>query len=227
MRTTPWCSRQRNAMKDGNRPESGDDAGERRPKESLDVRLGPNDGEGQAGTRSPSGCIAIQPRYQGYKMEPQSSVADAVVNAAVLGRVLGISRATIANLATDGVLPRADRGLFNLAACVQAYIKHKLISAGAADVGVKSLISERSRLAKLKADAAEREALVEAGELVDVADIENAWLGVVAVARSRLLLIPTKVAARVITLKTAAEAQALLQKELNVALAGIATAPAI
>ena len=160
-------------------------------------------------------------------MKPQS-VADAVVNAADLGRVLGISRATIANLATDGVLPRADRGLFNLSACVQAYIRHKLVSAGAADVATKSLVAERSRLAKLRADAAERDARVEAGELVDVADIEAAWLNVVSVARSRVLLIPTKVAPRIITLKTAAEAKALLQKEINVALAGIAAAsPAV
>jgi len=160
-------------------------------------------------------------------MKPES-VADAIVNAADLGRVLGISRATIANLATDGVLPRADRGLFNLSACVQAYIRHKLVLAGAADVATKSLVAERSRLAKLRADAAERDARVEAGELVDVEDIEAAWLGVVSVARSRVLLIPTKVAPRIITLKTAAEAKALLQKEINVALAGIASAaPAV
>jgi phage terminase Nu1 subunit (DNA packaging protein) len=160
-------------------------------------------------------------------MKPQS-VADAVVNAADLGRVLGISRATIANLATDGVLPRADRGLFNLSACVQAYIRHKLVSAGAADVATKSLISERSRLAKLRADAAERDARVEAGELVDVADVEAAWLSVVSVARSRVLLIPSKIAPRIITLKTASEAKALLQKEINAALAGIAAAaPAV
>ena len=77
------------------------------------------------------------------------------VNAAVLGRVLGISRASVANLATDGILPRADRGLFNLPACVQAYLRHKLVKAKASDVTVHSLMAERSRLTKIKADAAE------------------------------------------------------------------------
>jgi phage terminase Nu1 subunit (DNA packaging protein) len=149
------------------------------------------------------------------------------VNAATLGKVLGISRASIANLATDGVLPRADRGLFDLPACVQAFVRHKLVQAGAADVSTKSLVAERSRLAKLKADAAERDAQVEAGELVDVKDVESAWLAVTHAAYARLLVIPTKVSPRVITMKNASEAQALLQKELYAALAGLANAPAL
>jgi phage terminase Nu1 subunit (DNA packaging protein) len=154
------------------------------------------------------------------------SAADAV-NAAELGRVLGISRASIANLATDRVLPRASRGEFGLAACVQAYIRHKLLQAGAADVGTKTLVAERSRLAKFKADQAERESLVETGELVNVNDVDVAWQTVVRTIRSRLLLIPTKVAPRAASLTTAIEVQTLLQKELNAALAGIAAAPAL
>jgi hypothetical protein len=51
------------------------------------------------------------------KTNPQPAAAAAdIVDAAKLGRVLGVSRATIANLATDGVLPRIDRGRFDLSA---------------------------------------------------------------------------------------------------------------
>ena len=111
----------------------------------------------------------------GLKPKPPADFES--VNAAVLGRVLGISRASVANLATDGVLPRADRGLFNLPACVQAYLRHKLVKAKAGDVTVHSLVAERSRLTKIKADNAELEARKLAGELVPAADIEAAWLG--------------------------------------------------
>ena len=62
----------------------------------------------------------------GLKPRPRADLKS--VNAAVLGRVFGISRASIANLATDGILPRADRGLFNLPACVQAPIAMTSIS---------------------------------------------------------------------------------------------------
>ena len=61
-----------------------------------------------------------------------------------------------------------------------------------------------------------------AGELVPVADIEAAWLSVAGAVRTRLLLIPTKVAPRIVVLKTPAKAQALLRKEINAALAAIA-----
>jgi phage terminase Nu1 subunit (DNA packaging protein) len=165
----------------------------------------------------------------GIKMKPvkpRAKSASDTVNAQQLGAVLGISRASIANLATDRVLPRASRGEFGLAACVQAYIRHKLLQAGAADIGAKTLVAERSRLAKFKADQAERESQIETGELVNVNDVDAAWQTVVRTIHSRLLVIPTKVAPRAATLTTAVEVQTLLQKELNAALAGIAAAPA-
>ena len=141
--------------------------------------------------------------------------------------VLGISRAGVSKLNVDGVLPRAGRGLFDLPACVQAYLRHKLVKAKASDVTAQSLVAERSRLTKIKADAAEVEARKLAGELVPAADIETAWLAVAGAVRSRLLAIPTRTAPRIVALKTPAEAQALLRKEINAALAAIAATPAI
>ena len=88
------------------------------------------------------------------------------VNAATLGLVLGISRSRVVNLAADGVLPRAGRGLFDLPACVQSYVKHKLSLAKAGDGTALSLVAERSRLTKIKADNAELEIRRLAGELV-------------------------------------------------------------
>jgi phage terminase Nu1 subunit (DNA packaging protein) len=74
-----------------------------------------------------------------------------------LGLVLGISRSRVVNLAADGLLPRAGRGLFDLPACVQSYVKHKLSLAKAGDGTALSLVAERSRLTKIKADNAELE----------------------------------------------------------------------
>ena len=149
------------------------------------------------------------------------------VNAATLGLVLGISRSRVVNLAADGVLPRAGRGLFDLPACVQSYVKHKLSLGKAGDGTALSLVAERARLTKIKADNAELEIRRLAGELVPAADIEAAWLTVASIVRSRLLLMPSKAAARVVALKTPGEAQDLLRKELNAALTAIAATPAI
>lgn len=161
------------------------------------------------------------------KMVPKVEAENDIVNAAFLGRVLGISRASIANLATDKILPRADRGLYDLPACVQAYIRHKLLQAGSADIGTKTLVSQRSRLATLKADQAEREAGIASGDLVPAGAIAAAWLAVTSIARMRILSVAKKIAPRVIVLKTATEAESLIQKEINAALASLAETPTV
>ena len=130
-------------------------------------------------------------------------------------------------MAGQQVLPRAGKGLFDLPACMQAYVKHKVAVTMASAGPTQSLVAERSRLTKIKADNAELEIRRLAGELVPAVDIEAAWLAVAGIVRFRLLLIPSKTAARVVALKTPGEAQALLRKELNAALSAIATTPAI
>ena len=149
------------------------------------------------------------------------------VKVATIATVLGISNARVQQLAADGVLPRAGVGLYDIPACVQAFVRHKLVKAKASDVTVHSLMAERSRLTKIKADAAEVEARKLAGELVPAADIEAAWLAVAGTVRTRLLLIPAKTAPRIVALKTPVEAQALLRNEINAALTAIAATPAI
>lgn len=147
--------------------------------------------------------------------------------AAEIATLLGISSAMVSKLASEGVLPRAGRGEYDAAACVQAYLRHRLNSAAKDDPTARGLMSERSRLTRAKADAAEREARVRAGELVEADKIEAAWVSVVTAARNRLRLIPSKVAPRVVGMKSPADAQELLRKEIDDALHAIAHAPAI
>jgi phage terminase Nu1 subunit (DNA packaging protein) len=171
------------------------------------------------GDRATAPPVQLQELNSGVEMPP--------VNAATLALVLGISRAGVSRLNVEGVLPRAGKGLFDLPGCVQAYLKHKVAVTMAGAGATQSLVAERSRLTKIKADAAEVEARKLAGELVPAADIEAAWLAVAGTVRTRLLLIPAKTAPRIVALKTPAEAQALLRKEINAALAAIAATPAI
>jgi len=149
-----------------------------------------------------------------------------LVDAVTIAKICGVGRQRICNLASDGVLLRADRGRFDIPSTVQAFFKHKFEKAMASDDSTKSLTSERSRLVKLKADKAERETKVEAGELVPAADVEAAWLAVVDTARTRMRLIPKKIAPRAAT-GTAIEAERLMQKEIDAALSELATTPVI
>jgi phage terminase Nu1 subunit (DNA packaging protein) len=152
-------------------------------------------------------------------MKTKAQLADA----ATVGQICGVSRQRINNLVADGVLPRADRGRFDLPSTVQAFFKNKY-EKSQGNVDAKSLTSERSRLARLKADRAEREDRMESGELVPAGEIESAWLSIVNTARTRVLLVPRKIAPRVVT-GTAIEAERLMMKELSDALKEIAATP--
>ena len=68
-----------------------------------------------------------------------------------------------------------------------------LLKAGAYNFAVTEGSTGQERQARLPY-AAEVEVRKLAGELVPVADIEAAWLSVAGAVRTRLLLIPTKVA---------------------------------
>jgi phage terminase Nu1 subunit (DNA packaging protein) len=144
----------------------------------------------------------------------------------VIAEVLGISKVRVAKLASDGVLPRAGRGLFDIPACVQAFVRYKVLITKVDDGASKGLMAERARLTRAKADAAERDGLRQAGGLIAADQIEVAWLAVAGAVKTRLISIPTKTAARLASLKTPAEAQALLQKEIHGALAELSQTPA-
>ena len=135
-----------------------------------------------------------------------------------IARVLGISAAKVAELAVQGVLPRAGRGLFDLAATVQAFIRFKVGIAAKGDLTARGLMVQRSRLAKEKADAAERAGKQQAGDLVPADEIEAAWLVLAATMRTRMLAIPTKTASR-LAMKTAPQCEAITRKEIHEALA--------
>jgi phage terminase Nu1 subunit (DNA packaging protein) len=76
----------------------------------------------------------------------------------VIARLLDLSERRIQQLSRDGVIPKTERGQYDLVAAVRgfvAYLRDLAVKAqgGAPDFGV-----ERARLIKAKADIAEMEA---------------------------------------------------------------------
>jgi phage terminase Nu1 subunit (DNA packaging protein) len=57
--------------------------------------------------------------------------------------------------------------------------------------GDGTLEEERTRYFRLQADRIQQDILHRAGELVEAADVERRWAGMVAAARERLLSLPT------------------------------------
>ena len=141
-----------------------------------------------------------------------------------LAKLLQIKPSYLHELVRDGVIPTPiARGRYALVPSVQGYIVFLRDRAHASQgSGSSAYASQRARLTKAKADAAEMVARAQLGELVPAAEVRETWIALVSVMRTRMLAIPARVAARVMMQKTIVEVAALIRNEIYEALDALA-----
>ena len=144
--------------------------------------------------------------------------------AETIARLLDLTPRRVQQLVAEGVIPKDERGRYELVPVVRAYIRYLRERALSQDLGSDALVQHRARLTKARADMAELEHAQMLGELVPAAQVEEAWAAVVAVMRTRLLALPTKVAPRVVALSHEAAIQDALRAEIADALAELSQA---
>lgn len=132
-----------------------------------------------------------------------------------IAEVLDLTERRIRQLVTDGVIPaNKDRGRYELIPTVRAYV-HWLRDRslyGEAKKNKETVISldeARRRKVTAEAELAELELEKERGEVVDIAETEKAWTDVLMNVRSKMLSMPTTLAAQI-----AVETDQKLIKEL-------------
>ena len=151
---------------------------------------------------------------------------------AVIARLLDLTERRVQQLARDGIIPASaragpDRGRYDLVGTVRGYVRYLRELAtrsqtGAADFGV-----ERARLIKAKADLAEMDAAVRRGDLLPAAQVEEAWIAVLARLRARLLVLPDRLAPLVHEESTIAGTRAQIRDAITEALAELAGLPVV
>lgn len=151
---------------------------------------------------------------------------------AVIARLLDLTERRVQQLARDGIIPASvrngpERGRYDLVGTVRGYVRYLRELAtrsqtGAADFGV-----ERARLIKAKADLAEMDAAVRRGDLLPAAQVEEAWIAVLARLRARLLVLPDRLAPLVHEESTIAGTRAQIRDAITEALAELASLRAI
>ena len=151
-------------------------------------------------------------------------MAEATYGAEVIARLLVITPRRLQQLTKEGHIPKAERGRYELVPVVQAYIRYLRDRSVKGDVSDDDYGSHKTRLVKAQADSAELQAAVMRGELVTKDAVRNGWQAMIAAARSRLLSLPTKMAAQVLTAETLPEAETILRRQINDALAELGRA---
>jgi len=141
-----------------------------------------------------------------------------------LALLLDLTPRRLQQLAAEGVIPKTDRNRYDLVESVRGYVRYLRDRAFGPELrdSPDSFATQRARLTRARANAEELKARQLAGELIPAADIEAAWGAVTEVMRTRLLAIPSKVAARIGMARNAVEAQAIIRAEITEALTELA-----
>ncbi len=139
--------------------------------------------------------------------------------AATMAKLLLLTPRRLQQLVTEGVVPKVERGRYELAPVIQAYIHYLRERTLPGMMNVVSLDEARQR--KLSADAklAEIEVAKAESGVATIQVIEKSWSDLVHAVRGRLLALPQNVAAMVAVEDDTGKCEALLSREIRSALA--------
>lgn len=144
---------------------------------------------------------------------------------ATIAKLLLLSDRRVQQLTSEGVLPRAERGRYELAAVVQAYVRFLRDRAlpGSSEAAADDFHKARARRTAAEASLAEMRAAEAQGELIPADDVRAVLVSVVARVRAKLLALPTKLAARMLGVQSSSDAEALIRAGVHDALSELAS----
>jgi len=112
----------------------------------------------------------------------------------LISKLLMLTERRVQQLSKEGVLPKGERGRYELVASVQGYIKFLRDRAIGEDLPGDAVSSNRARILKARADIAELEAERLAGSLIPASEVQSTWVAAVSRFRQKALAIPVKAA---------------------------------
>ena len=138
-------------------------------------------------------------------------------NITAIAKLLKLTERRVQQLAKDDIIPKAERGKYDLISSVHGYIDFLKAKAGG-DFTAEDVIKNKNKLMKAKAEIAEIEKMKATGELIPKEEVKRTWLELVQKVKQKLLSIPNKVAPVVVTVKSINEIKLILQDKIYEAL---------
>jgi len=130
----------------------------------------------------------------------------------VIAKLLDLTPRRVQQLSGDGVIPKAERGRYELVPSVRGYIKYLRDRAIAADnLPEDAGRNGRARLVKAQAEAQEMENAKERGDLLPATIVEREWTDTTFAFKSRMISIPGKAAPQVVSCNSIPEVKAILE----------------
>ena len=118
-----------------------------------------------------------------------------------IAKLFNLTERRVQQLASEGVIPKPERGKYDLVASVRGYIAYLQDRAFGKEVVHVDAHQERARLLKAQADKTELEFKTMQSQVIAADQVELLWSGLVSAFRARMLALPTRCAHSVLTLK--------------------------
>ena len=133
----------------------------------------------------------------------------------VIARLLDLSERRVQQLSREGVIPKAERGQYDLVGSVRGYVRYLRDQALKAQAGAPDYAAERARFIRARADLAEMEAEERRRSLIAAEQIEAAWIAVLALLRTRLLALPDRLAPEAFEQSTVGDTRNLIRAAIR------------
>jgi phage terminase Nu1 subunit (DNA packaging protein) len=168
----------------------------------LELGLDPPADEAPARPETPAASTQKRPGHR--RTTPETERASTgkpegdTVGPDALAEWLGVSRATVLELARREVLKPEGRGRYPLRESIKAYcadLREKAAGRAGA-LANPSLTAERVRVTRAQAEALEFKNAAARGELLPAADVESAWAAILRDVRAGMLAVPSRVSQR-------------------------------
>lgn len=145
--------------------------------------------------------------------------------AKTIAKLLMLTERRVQQLAKEGVVPKAERGRYELAPAVQGYIRYLQDRAAGSAVqsGTIDYHVEKARKTKAEADIAEIEAAKRRGDAIDASEVKRAWQLILGEVRANLLgNTPQRITSLVLGLDDEAQIKRVIRDEIALAMSAAA-----
>lgn len=134
-----------------------------------------------------------------------------------IAKLLNLTPRRIQQLAREEIIPRPEKGKYDLIRTVRGYVKY-LQDRAEGRIEPRQLDDERTRLVKAQAERQELEIAALQRSLLPFDEVVAAWEQLVAAFRARCLALPSKLAPRLAVIHERRKVQDALTTEIREAL---------
>lgn len=144
----------------------------------------------------------------------------------VIAKLLMMTERRVQQLTKEGVIPKQDRGRYELAPTVQAYIRYLQDRiAGRTEDGSNDWSAARAKHMAMKAELAEIELKKARAEVIAADEVKRAWAAILGEVRAGLLgTTPVRIAQLVQGVTDSTELKRLVKTEIEDAMRAISKA---